>query len=172
MLSVIGAKTLSYYAAANACVDALCLNRCAKKLPATSIQWGAWSSVGMAVDETFDRNLVPSLDIEKAMLAFELYMKYFQLDYPVCTIADVNWKGFIALSNIQFKFDPYIREFYKISNGLNVSWDSHVFETSLTESKTLKNESTDQFIVAEDELLFAEAFAVLSTYSAPPLPCA
>nr|WP_240807311.1 type I polyketide synthase [Polyangium spumosum] len=46
--ALLGSPGQSNYAAANAFLDALCQSRASEGLPATSIQWGAFSEVGLA----------------------------------------------------------------------------------------------------------------------------
>ena len=47
-----------------------------------------------------------------------------------------------------FKFTEYIREFYKLSNGLNIIWHSTVISSEI-EAKTTTNESIENFIAAD-----------------------
>ncbi|GAA5088604.1 hypothetical protein GCM10023210_12430 [Chryseobacterium ginsengisoli] len=60
-----------------------------------------------------------------------------------------------------FKFDEYMKAFYKISNGLHISWDSHILQSSLTESEILTSAAAEKFKVAYDDLLQAEGFLSL-----------
>ncbi|WP_298508866.1 hypothetical protein [uncultured Kordia sp.] len=50
--------------------------------------------------------------------------------------------------DVSFKFTEYIREFYKISNGLNIIWHSNIISSEI-EVKTITNASVDQFIAAD-----------------------
>ena len=50
LASVLGGMGQASYAAANAFLDSLAHHRKAKSLPATTINWGAWSQVGMAAN--------------------------------------------------------------------------------------------------------------------------
>ncbi|MFE7134507.1 SDR family NAD(P)-dependent oxidoreductase [Streptomyces sp. NPDC057638] len=59
--SVLGSPRLGAYAAANAGLDALAHHRRARGLPALSVNWGFWSSVGMVAryTEEHGRDLAP-----------------------------------------------------------------------------------------------------------------
>ena len=54
-------------------------------------------------------------------------------------------------NHTEFKLNDYITEFYKISNGLHFSWNSHAVLSAVPQSNTLANASIDDFIVPKDE---------------------
>ncbi len=84
------------------------------------------------------------------------------LEKDVKNLLQENAKEKEIDGTIDFKFDDYFKEFYKISNGLNLSWDTHIYESSLKESKILNNsESLEDFVVANSALLQAEGFLSL-----------
>ncbi|MDF5759428.1 beta-ketoacyl reductase, partial [Spongiactinospora sp. TRM90649] len=91
---VWGSGGQAAYAAANAYLDALAEHRRAHGLVATSIAWGPWAEVGMAVQgEAADylrrRGLNP-LDPQLASAALG------QLGEACVTVADVDWERFAA----------------------------------------------------------------------------
>lgn len=60
-----------------------------------------------------------------------------------------------------YQMDGYMKAFYEISNGLYIAWDSHLYETTLTGSRTIVDGTREDFKVAEDDLLQAEGFLSL-----------
>ncbi|WP_447042262.1 type I polyketide synthase [Streptomyces sp. DSM 118878] len=90
----LGGPGQGSYAAGNAYLDALALQRRADGLPATSIAWGAWAGGGLGsgeVGERMDRSgvvgMVPELAISGMQQALEL-------DETFLVIAEIDWDRF------------------------------------------------------------------------------
>nr|CUW01172.1 Type I polyketide synthase [Streptomyces caniferus] len=92
MAGTLGGPGQGSYAAANACLDALALQRRAEGLPATSIAWGAWDGGGL-VDEDLAQRLrrdgVPPMDPELAVSALQTALDE---DETFLVVADVDWR--------------------------------------------------------------------------------
>ncbi|MEI5133325.1 beta-ketoacyl reductase [Streptomyces libani] len=74
MAGTLGGPGQGSYAAANACLDALALQRRAEGLPATSIAWGAWGGGGLVGEELAQRlrrDGVPPMDPDLAVSALQ-----------------------------------------------------------------------------------------------------
>ncbi|MCP2170484.1 type I polyketide synthase [Goodfellowiella coeruleoviolacea] len=85
------------YAAANACLDGLALQRRAQGLTATSVSWGAWKSAGTAAAQASTARLA-RLGI-RAMdpgLATQALWQALNDDETLLTVADIDWERFAA----------------------------------------------------------------------------
>ena len=95
--SLFGSFGQSNYAAANAFLDALAHFRHSQGLPAVSINWGPWASVGMAVavaDKIDDRlrdKGMQRINIDQGLRAMELLSGY---PLPQVGVFAINWSKF------------------------------------------------------------------------------
>ncbi|QTZ95655.1 type I polyketide synthase [Streptomyces auratus] len=91
MAGTLGGPGQGSYAAANACLDALALQRRAEGLPATSIAWGAWGGGGLVGEELAERlrrEGVPPMDPDLAVSALQSALDE---DETFLVVADVDW---------------------------------------------------------------------------------
>ncbi|WP_040025002.1 SDR family NAD(P)-dependent oxidoreductase, partial [Streptomyces sp. 150FB] len=83
------------YAAGNSVLDALALDRRARGLAATSVQWGAWAGSGMAADETsreaLARRGIRAMAPEAALSALRTATGGVD---AVVAVADIDWELF------------------------------------------------------------------------------
>ncbi|MET0647982.1 MAG: SDR family NAD(P)-dependent oxidoreductase, partial [Pyrinomonadaceae bacterium] len=90
--SLLGSPGQANYAAANAFMDALACERRAQGLPALSINWGAWSEVGLAATEErggrLARSGFGSITPRQGLEALELLMAQ---DAPQAGVIPVDW---------------------------------------------------------------------------------
>ncbi|WP_202819176.1 type I polyketide synthase [Actinosynnema sp. ALI-1.44] len=92
---VWGSGGLSGYAAANAYLDALAEDRCARGLPATSIAWGLWAGVGMAAGTGGERLRefgMEGIDEQRGMLALG---QVLDADEGAMVVAGFDWPQFV-----------------------------------------------------------------------------
>ncbi|MEU8782736.1 type I polyketide synthase [Streptomyces sp. NPDC048637] len=92
MAGTLGGPGQGSYAAANACLDALALQRRAEGLPATSIAWGAWGGGGLVGEELAQRlrrDGVPPMDPDLAVSALQTALDE---DETFLVVADVDWR--------------------------------------------------------------------------------
>ncbi|MFT2019746.1 type I polyketide synthase, partial [Streptomyces sp. 796.1] len=89
----LGGPGQGSYAAGNAYLDALALQRRADGLPATSIAWGAWAGSGMAVDgeleEQMRRGGMAPMNPDLAISALQ---RALDLDEAFLLVADAAWE--------------------------------------------------------------------------------
>jgi phthiocerol/phenolphthiocerol synthesis type-I polyketide synthase D len=101
--SLLGSPGQGAYAAANAWLDALVAWRRAAKLPATSINWGQWSDVGVAQSLTMDAldPITPAEGIEalESLLGGETGqagVARLRLDRAAAAFPEIGQLGFFA----------------------------------------------------------------------------
>ena len=113
VVSVVGNVGQSNYVAANAFVDALALHRVALGLPATSINWGPLSEVGMAArDEKLlvhlERAGMRALSPSDALVGLEAAL---EARVPQLAIMDLDWTQWAkvnrSLATLK-KFSPLV----------------------------------------------------------------
>ncbi|MFN8488410.1 MAG: SDR family NAD(P)-dependent oxidoreductase [Caldilineaceae bacterium] len=93
------------YAAANAFMDGLARYRQQQKLPALSINWGAWSEVGMAA-RTAQSNLSDkeSLTPQVGIAALSQLLAHDPLGYSQIGVTPIDWAAFEAENSRQQPF--------------------------------------------------------------------
>ncbi|KAM3727290.1 Linear gramicidin synthase subunit [Dirofilaria immitis] len=76
--AIIGNRGQCNYSAANAFIDEIMLERRAKKLPATIINWGNWSEIGMAVraNKILNKMGFIGLKTKNAMIYLQIAIDY------------------------------------------------------------------------------------------------
>ncbi len=97
--SILGGAGQANYAAANAFLDALAHYRRSRALPALSINWGAWSGVGMAarMDEAERQRLATRGEtfITPAQ-GMEIFAGLLGQDAPQVGVFPIQWASYLA----------------------------------------------------------------------------
>ncbi|MFJ8577814.1 SDR family NAD(P)-dependent oxidoreductase [Micromonospora sp. NPDC093277] len=96
--ATVGSAGQANYLAANAFLDGLARHRRAQGLPATSVGWGPWAEVGMAVDQNVLGRLaalgLDEIPIAEALSALGTFLDppTGELVEPVVGVARVDWR--------------------------------------------------------------------------------
>ncbi|MFB9834094.1 type I polyketide synthase [Actinoallomurus acaciae] len=96
--SILPNTTDGNYAAANACLDALAEVRRAQGLPATSVNWGAWSGGGMADDTLAAWLREAGMSLLPPDLATSALGHILDRDETQAVVLDVDWEKFAAFT--------------------------------------------------------------------------
>lgn len=93
--SVFGSPGQGNYAAGNAFLDALAAHRRALGLPATSINWGPWSEVGMAArDEKTDRLALLGVQAIAPRQGLDVLERLWGQSSPQTVVVPLDWRRY------------------------------------------------------------------------------
>jgi phthiocerol/phenolphthiocerol synthesis type-I polyketide synthase D len=95
LAALTGAPGQGNYAAANAYVDALMLNRKNKGLPALTINWGGWSGAGMLSDAEAAMS-EKGFDLIQPAQGLALFERLLSQSLPQVAVMPVCWPEFFA----------------------------------------------------------------------------
>jgi acyl transferase domain-containing protein len=97
--AVLGSRGQANHAAANAFLDLLARERTSRGLPGLSINWGAWSDTGAAVDRGVTDRLaaqgIGALNPAQGLLAFE---RLLGQPRPQVAVLPIEWSRFLEQS--------------------------------------------------------------------------
>uniref|UniRef100_UPI000B0632AE type I polyketide synthase n=1 Tax=Microtetraspora niveoalba TaxID=46175 RepID=UPI000B0632AE len=108
------------YAAGNAFLDALVHHRRDRGLSGTSVAWGPWAEVGMAMQGDMERFLrrrgLPTMDREPAIRALAVAVDH---DETCVSVADVDWERFVP-AFVSGRPSPLLGELPEVARVLAV----------------------------------------------------
>lgn len=158
--SMFGSPGQANYAAANGFMDTFAHFRRTKGLPATSINWGAWSDIGMAAGKDQQTNASKMVGIslispKEAISALDELGSY-RLNAQV-SIMPVNWHRFSE--GFDGKIPPFFEEFDRnTASGKMSSGSASNRNTSLEKGFTDMQKTFLSSASAEERLDFLKDF--------------
>ncbi|HXA54011.1 MAG TPA: SDR family NAD(P)-dependent oxidoreductase, partial [Solirubrobacteraceae bacterium] len=162
--ATLGSWYQGHYAAANAFLDALAVERRERGLHASSIAWGAWAGEGMAagVDEAeMARHGLGKMAPERALAALRGALED---DETALAIADIRWEAYAPL--FAGGGPPLIRDLPEMRGALAALRESDAGRAVGELSRRLAELSGEERRAAAIELVRTEAARVLGHASA------
>jgi candicidin polyketide synthase FscB len=117
--SSLGSAGQANYAAANAFLDALAERRQAQGLVATSVAWGPWADVGLAVGNTIldDRMRRSGLTPMTPDAALAALQRAVAAGIATLTVVDVDWESYASM-RATVRPDPLISDLPEVRHAL------------------------------------------------------
>jgi acyl transferase domain-containing protein/NADPH:quinone reductase-like Zn-dependent oxidoreductase/NAD(P)-dependent dehydrogenase (short-subunit alcohol dehydrogenase family)/SAM-dependent methyltransferase/acyl carrier protein len=112
--AVFGSPGQGNHAAANSFMDTLAVSRQSAGLPGLSINWGAWSGVGAAVDRGVTERARETgygvIDLRGGFTALEIALRSMRAQLIVCP---VDWPRLLSDSSRNRQLAPLLKDFKK-----------------------------------------------------------
>ncbi|WP_111977550.1 SDR family NAD(P)-dependent oxidoreductase [Algibacillus agarilyticus] len=126
--SLLGPTAQANYAAANGFLDQLASFRQNQNLPAMTINWGAWSSIGLAaqvVEESeLDARGMASIKPEEGLSILEILINKPQTQVLV---ADIDWPKML-MKNPQIDFFEHFENFENFHDTVDIAIETSLFQ--------------------------------------------
>jgi acyl carrier protein len=153
MAAVFGAPGQSNYAAANAFLDSLAHWRRRQGLPAVSINWPAWSDIGLAANAEVERRMqghgIRMLDVASGGRAFDLLAAG---DRAEALVLPVDWTRFLGATDGAAPLLAEIAQRARVTSGVSAELASEVraqFERALQRNPEHRRAAVAEFIAGQ-----------------------